>query len=133
MRVLVDTVEKDVAIARSEADKDKPLHRIWEGLVSVAVKIFENHQKDQVAARIPFSGSVDNPKVGLFATIVSVLRNAFIGAFSQSLEDSISLHDVRENLQDVRGEGDKDKSKDKQKDVEANASMSSRTARQKSH
>lgn len=95
---------QDVKIAYSDDDKNKPLHRIWEGLVAIAVKIFENHQEDQVAARIPFSGSVENPKVGVFATLVSVLRNAFIGAFSRSLEGSVSLHDVKESLQDIRGD-----------------------------
>jgi hypothetical protein len=118
---------QDVKIARTDADKDKPLHKLWEGLVSIAVKIFENHQEDQVAARIPFSGSVDNPKVGLFETIVSVLRNAFVGAFSKSLEGSISLNDVKENLQDIRGEGDKDKDKNKSKDKNNDARAKSST------
>jgi hypothetical protein len=106
---------QDVKIAHSEEDKHKPLHRVWEGLVSLAAKIFENHQEDQVAARIPFSGSIDNPKVGIFSTLVSVLRNAFIGAFSQSLEGSVSLHDVKTSLQDVRDDKKDEKKKDEDK------------------
>jgi hypothetical protein len=117
---------QDVKIARTDADKDKPLHRLWEGLVSLAVKIFENHHEDQVAARIPFSGSVDNPQVGLFETIASVLRNAFVGAFSKSLEGSISLNDVKENLQEVRGDGGKDKNKDKDRTKSSNKKSDAR-------
>jgi uncharacterized protein YhdP len=125
---------QNVKIAHTEEDKGKPLRRIWEGLVSVAVKIFENHHEDQVAARVPFSGSIDNPKVGIFETLVSVLRNAFIGAFSQSLEGSVSLHDVKENLQDIRDDsaGGKQDDKDKKKESDKNEKNSKSNQDQKS-
>lgn len=109
---------QNVKIARSDEDKANPLRKLWEGIVDVAVKIFENKQEDQVAARIPFSGTIENPKAGLFETLVSVLRNAFVGAFSRSLEGSISLHDVKGNLQDLRNDSEqKDSPKSKQKSM----------------
>jgi hypothetical protein len=80
-------------------DANKPaMKKLWEGLVEFASKIFENKSKDQVAARVPFSGTIENPKAGVMATVVSVLRNAFVGAFAHSLEGSISLRDVKQNL-----------------------------------
>jgi hypothetical protein len=42
-----------------------------------------------VAVRIPFTGSIQDPETNLFATMASVLRNAFISAFARSLEGSI--------------------------------------------
>lgn len=91
----------NVDIARAEENKGKPLKRLWETLVDAATKIFENKSTDQVAARIPFSGTIEDPKAGIFAAMVSVLRNAFIGAFSRSLEGSISLYDVKKDLREI--------------------------------
>lgn len=80
-------------------DRNEPLlRRMWEGLVDFGAKVFENDDKEQVAARVPFGGSIENPQAGIFETIVSVLRNAFVGAFANSLEGSISLRSVKKEL-----------------------------------
>jgi len=80
-------------------DADEPaLHKIWEGIVELASKVFQNQAADQVAARIPLSGTLEDPEAGMLATIVSVLRNAFVGAFAHSLEGSVSLRDVKRDL-----------------------------------
>lgn len=111
-------VLRNVDIYSSEEPEENLLKRIWEGLVDFAANVLENDQNEQVAARIPFTGTIDNPQTSVFATIVSVLRNAFVSAFARSLEGSISVRNVRENLKGI-GEpsadkgGDKDKRKDK--------------------
>jgi uncharacterized protein YhdP len=80
-------------------DENKPLlKKMWEGLVDFGAKIFENDEKEQVAARVPFSGSIENPKAGILEAVISVLQNAFVGAFANSLEGSISLRDVKGEL-----------------------------------
>lgn len=89
---------RDVNITSSEEHEKNPLRKLWEGIVEFAANIFENQQEDQVAARVPFSGTIEDPKASIWATIVSVVRNAFVGAFARSLEGSISLRDVKENL-----------------------------------
>ena len=99
---------KNVNLHGSE-DADKPaLRKLWEGAVNFAAKILENKEKSQVAARIPFSGSIENPKASILETIASVLHNAFIGAFANSLEDSISIRDVEKGLKKYRTEDAKD-------------------------
>jgi len=91
-------VMRDVNIYSSEEPEKNPLKRLWEGLVDVAANIFENRKEDQVAARIPLSGTIEKPNTDLFATIGSVLHNAFVSAFARSLEGSISVRSVRESL-----------------------------------
>jgi hypothetical protein len=108
-------VMRDVNIYSSEEPEKNPLKRLWEGLVDVAANILENREKDQVAARIPFSGAIENPDADLFATIGSVLRNAFVSAFARSLEGSISVRSVRDNLKDVSEKDDRDKQDDEKK------------------
>lgn len=106
-------VLRNVNIYSSEEPEKNPLKRIWEGLVDFAANVLENDEKEQVAARIPFTGTIDNPKSSIMATIVSVLHNAFISAFARSLEGSISVRAVRENLKDVGEPAAQEKGKDK--------------------
>lgn len=110
-------VLQNVDIYSSEEPEENPLKRIWEGLVDFAANVLENDEKEQVAARIPFTGTIENPKTSVLQTIVSVLRNAFVSAFARSLEGSISVRAVRQNLEGI-GEpaADKDKKDDKKKD-----------------
>ena len=96
---------QDVDLYRSGEQEQSALKRIWEGFLDFAANALENKDADQVAARIPFSGTLQNPKTSLFATIASVLRNAFISAFARSLEGSITLRDVKKNLRAIDQEG----------------------------
>lgn len=117
-------VLQNVNIYSSEEPEKNPLKRIWEGLVDFAANVLENEEQDQVAARIPFTGTIDDPQTSLLATIVSVIRNAFVSAFARSLEGSISVRSVRENLEglgeppaqetDEKKDEDNDESGDKQ-------------------
>ena len=96
---------QDVDLYRSGEEEQSPLRRLWEGFLDFAASALENKEADQVAARIPFSGTLKNPETSLFATIASVLRNAFISAFARSLEGSITLRDVKKNLRGIDSEG----------------------------
>jgi hypothetical protein len=101
---------RDVNIYSSAEPEKNPLKRLWEGIIDVAAKILENRQTDEVAARIPISGTIDHPETNLLATIGSVMHNAFVAAFARSLEGSISVRSVRQSLKDV---GDDDPKQDK--------------------
>lgn len=92
---------QDVDMYRSGEPEENPLKRVWEGFLDFAANVLENPDAEQVAARIPFSGTIKNPETSLFATISSVLRNAFVSAFARSLEGSITLRDVKENLVNI--------------------------------
>jgi hypothetical protein len=107
-------VLRSVNIYSSEEPERNPLKRLWEGLVDLAADIFENREEDQVAARIPFSGTIERPDADLLATIVSVMRNAFVSAFARSLEGSISERSVRQSLKDVGDESTDEKKEEKE-------------------
>jgi len=124
-------VLRNVNIYSSDEPEKNPLKRIWEGLVDFAANVLENDEKEQVAARIPFTGTIDNPKSSIMETIVSVLHNAFVSAFARSLEGSISVRNVRENLKNVgepapkdKDKKDKDKKDKNEKDKDADDSKS---------
>ena len=111
-------VLQNVNIYSSEEPEENFLKRIWEGLVDFAANVLENDEKEQVAARIPFTGTIENPETSVMQTIVSVLRNAFVSAFARSLEGSISVRGVRENLEGI-GEPAEDEKDKKRKDKDS--------------
>lgn len=94
-------IMRDVNMYSSDEEEDNPLRRLWEGLVDFAAEIVEDEGSDQIAARIPFSGTIEDPEAGLLETVVSVLRNAFVSAFARSLEGSISIRSVKKELKKV--------------------------------
>jgi uncharacterized protein DUF748 len=106
-------VMRDVNIYSSKEPEKNPLRRLWEGIVDIAAHILENKQEDQVAARIPLSGTIEHPNTDLFATIGSVLHNAFVAAFARSIEGSISVRGLRESLKE--DDNDKEKTEDDKK------------------
>ena len=91
-------VMREVDIYRSGEPEENPFKRLWEGIVDFAAEVLEDQDSGQVAARIPFSGKIENPEAGILETVVSVLRNAFVSAFARSLEGSVSLRDVKKDL-----------------------------------
>jgi hypothetical protein len=106
---------QNVDLYRSGEAEENPLRRLWEGFLDFAANVLENPDADQVAARIPFTGTLENPETSVFATIASVLRNAFISAFARSLEGSITLRDVKKNLQEIDAEKSGDEAKPAEK------------------
>lgn len=89
----VKPVLKDVEIVGIKEDSN-PLEKLWAALLQFVTTIFKNHPHDQLATKIPFSGSIDDPKAGIFPTLLNVLRNAFVAAFSSSIDQRIELRDV---------------------------------------
>ena len=98
----VRPILEDPQFVDANEDEDGPFRKAWEGLVNLAAKILENREEEQVATQIPLRGEIEDPDVDVLTAMVNLLRNAFVAAFSHSLEGSITLRDV---ASDVRGFG----------------------------
>jgi hypothetical protein len=85
-------------------DEDGPFRKAWEGLVNLAAKILENEEESQVATQIPLRGEIMEPDVDVLTTMVNLMRNAFVAAFSHSLDGSITLRDVATDVRCLSGE-----------------------------
>ena len=80
-------------IVSAKEEAHGPFQKLWAALVGLATKIFENRQEKQVATKIPVRGDIEDPKAGILPALVNLARNAFVAAFSHSLENSITLSD----------------------------------------
>lgn len=63
------------------------LDRLYESAAGLVVELLENQPRDQLATRVPIEGRLDDAEVGVWPTLVNVLRNAFIEAFRPGFED----------------------------------------------
>lgn len=90
----VKPIAKEVKIVTPPEKRGNLFQRAWTGLVQLAATLFKNQPHDQLATRVPFSGTIDKPDADVWVTVMNILRNAFINAFSNSLEHSVNLHDV---------------------------------------
>lgn len=92
----------DVKILDLKDDKDKPLSVLKEAGIGLVSMIFKNHSKDQVATKIPVTGSFDDPKVNIWRTIMNALRNAFIEAINPELDGTVDMGKLVENEKNLR-------------------------------
>lgn len=93
----VKPILEDPEIFRMDEPSDSVLQKAWEALVGAVSGILENPEEEQVATQIPFAGELDDPDAGLLAAGLNLLRNAFVAAFTHSLEGSVSLEDVQDD------------------------------------
>ncbi len=77
--------------------------KVWELMVGTLLELFENQKKEQFATKVPFSGSAKDADVALLPTIGNVLRNAFIKAFNNQIDQSVNLESVDKKEKDNRG------------------------------
>lgn len=91
----IKPILENAEIFDMEEEASGPFRKAWEALVEIGANLFENREQDQIATEIPFSGEIQNPEADMLATIVNLLRNAFVSAFSHSLEGSVGLEDVQ--------------------------------------
>jgi hypothetical protein len=101
-------------ITSAKEEAPGPFQKLWAGLVALAAKIFENHQEKQVATKIPVRGDIEDPKAGILPALVNLARNAFVAAFSHSVENSITLSD-RDSTVNVQCPNAEKKSKPKKR------------------
>jgi hypothetical protein len=84
---------EDLDVLELKEDTKNPLKLAWQAIVAGAVKLFKNHPQDQVATKIPVAGTFEKADVEVWTTVANVLRNAFVQAFQNRLDESIDLFD----------------------------------------
>ena len=117
----VKPILEDPKIFDRKEETSGPFQKAWEAIVGLAAKVLENHEEKQVATRIPFSGNLDNPRAGVLSAFVNLVRNAFVAAFAHSLEGSISLRDVGQDIECLNSDGKTECAKNEKAVIENDA------------
>jgi hypothetical protein len=107
----------------------------WEAFVAGVTSLLENHGTEDIATRVTFQGSLDNPKVGTWHAVWQLLGNAFLKAILPGVENKVTLADVldagkRPSVRDwkerqaAKTDEDKQAEKDKQGEAKETAKAS---------
>lgn len=81
----------DLDVLRWDQEREGLPGKLWEGPIELVGEILEDQDKDRIATRVPFSGSIDSPDADIWSTIGGLLKNAFIEALRRGLEDKVGL------------------------------------------
>lgn len=76
--------------------KKNALQVFWHAIVGTLSTVLRNQPENQLATKIPISGSFGNTDVGIWTATATLLRNAFIRALVPRLDNSVKLEEVRE-------------------------------------
>ncbi len=70
---------------------DNPLQVLWENIVGSASQLFRNQKTHRLATKIPFTGRIDNPQIGVWSALVGIIKNAFVHALESKPENLVDL------------------------------------------
>jgi len=84
---------KDLKVFSWSAEKKSFFGSLWEGVVQVAAEVLKNHKRDQIATKVPLSGSTDSPSANTLSTIFGLLKNAFLQALKRGVEGGLAGND----------------------------------------
>jgi Domain of Unknown Function (DUF748) len=84
---------KDVEVLDWEkVIEQNPFSTAWEAVVEAVLQVFRNRSEDDIASRIPITGSTKNPRGEFWPALGSAAYNAFIEGLTPKLEHSVGPH-----------------------------------------
>jgi hypothetical protein len=87
----VQPMIRDLEIFEWRAEDKGFLEQVWEGTVGLVAWVLENPSEDQIATRVPVEGSFEDPDIGIWDAIWSLLSNAFIEALTGDFEGLVDV------------------------------------------
>lgn len=100
----IKPVLRDLDFLGASDQRDSLLQKVWERGVALALNLLKNQQKGEIATKIPFQGTLDNPNVSVGAALLGILKNAFIRSVKPSLDTIISGRTLWKSARAVTGD-----------------------------
>jgi hypothetical protein len=86
---------KNLKVFNWDKDKQKDVLEIfWKAIVGTLTAAFKNQPHDQLATKIPITGTLNKTDVHLWPTIATLLRNAFIKSLIPKMDESVKVEQV---------------------------------------
>lgn len=94
----VKPIIKDLDVVGKEDRKDSFWQKAWESIVGAVGVILRNPKEEQVATKLPLSGTFDKTNSDTWYAIIDLLRNAFIQALQPSIDAEINIGSVDKEI-----------------------------------
>ena len=88
VRGYVKPVIENVSVDKEDENRTF-LEKVYDNTVDITANILENKKKERVASRVEINGNINNIDTNVWQTTFSLLRNAFIEAYSKEIENVI--------------------------------------------
>ncbi|HZL13162.1 MAG TPA: DUF748 domain-containing protein [Verrucomicrobiae bacterium] len=86
---------KDLKVFKWEKENKKDaLEIFWQAIVGTLTTAFKNQPKDQLATKIPISGSFQKTDVHIWPMVATLLQNAFIHALVPKMDQPVTVEQV---------------------------------------
>jgi len=86
---------KDLKVFKWDKDKKKNVLEIfWQAIVGTLTTAFKNQPEDQLATKIPISGSFEKTDVHVWPKVATLLQNAFIHALVPKIDQPVTVEQV---------------------------------------
>lgn len=72
-------------------EKKSFVGKLREAMIGLGLTIFENHREKQVGSKVPISGKIDDTSIGVWKSIITLLKNAFIKPLSKNIDETIKV------------------------------------------
>lgn len=91
----VKPILKDLDVVQWNKQEGDVPQILWETAVGTAAELLQNQREEQLASKIPISGSFDDSHVNKWHAISYVLRNAFLRALRPSIDHTININNLK--------------------------------------
>lgn len=89
---------KNLKVFQWEKEKKKDaLEIFWQAIVGTLATAFKNQPHDQLATKIPITGSFGKTDVHVWPTIATLLQNAFIHALVPKIDQQVTVEKVEKS------------------------------------
>jgi hypothetical protein len=99
----IKPIFKNLDFTGTSDRRDGFFQKVWERGVALGLKLLENHRKGEIATKIPFQGTLENPNVSIGAALVGIFKNAFIRSVKPSLDNALSARTLWKSARAVTG------------------------------
>jgi len=92
---------KDMKIFKLKEGDNRTVGQFFkEVLAEAGTQVLKNQKRDQVATKIPLSGTVEEVKTDFWPILFGVLRNAYVEAFRKEFDNTVSFQDALKGLKE---------------------------------
>ena len=99
----IKPILKNLDFTGTSDRRDGFFQKVWERGVALGLKLLENHRKGEIATKIPFQGTLENPNVSIGTALVGIFKNAFIRSVKPSLDNAVSARTLWKSARAVTG------------------------------
>ncbi len=136
LRGYMKPVIKNLDVLGHEDRSDNLFQKIWEGFVGAVGVVFTNPRNEQIATKIPLSGTLKKTEIDIWFGVYEILRNAFIEAIQSRIDHEISIASIdgaanpRASLRDAIKKSDKNAKANPKQEAKQDARKKAQSARQ---